>query len=79
MSSKLESDEEFKNLKKVVRRYKFNLLDRGTRNASTTSQTLYLEVPVFTEVTGKEEEEAEEDSNCCEQSSSTQVWHTNKK
>jgi hypothetical protein len=27
MSSKLESDEEFKSLKKVVRRYKFNLLD----------------------------------------------------
>jgi hypothetical protein len=40
---------------------------------------LYLEAPVFTEVTGKEEEEAEEDSSCCEQSSSTQVWQTNKK
>jgi hypothetical protein len=69
MRSKLESDEEFK---KVIRRYKFNLLeDRGTRNASTTTQKLYLEAPVFTEITGKEEEEAEEDSSCCEQSSSS--------
>jgi hypothetical protein len=79
MRSKLESDEEFK---KVIRRYKFNLLEdvnRGTRNASTTTQKLYLEAPVFTEITGKEEEEAEEDSSCCEQSSSTQVWQTNKK
>jgi hypothetical protein len=73
MRSKLETENEFKLLERVIRRYKFNLLDEDIEDQETLpppTKKLYLEAPVFTEVTG-EEEEAEEDNSCSLSSSSS--------
>jgi hypothetical protein len=73
MRSKLETENEFKLLERVIRRYKFNLLDEDIEDQETLPpppKKLYLEAPVFTEVTG-EEEEAEEDNSCSLSSSSS--------
>jgi hypothetical protein len=60
MRTKLDNEDEFKMLEKVVKRYKFNLVDEDLEEMhrlQTTTKKLYLEEP--SQMSGEDDDDSE--------------------
>jgi hypothetical protein len=64
MRTKLDNEDEFKMLEKVVKRYKFNLVDEDLEEMhrlQTTTKKLYLEEP--SQMSGEDDDDDSETQN----------------